>query len=56
MGGLDAVETEAREIDQGVDDPRERWFRQKNSKAEIRTLARMEDDLNSASLFEHGDG
>ena len=35
VGGSDAVETEAREIGQGDDDPGECWFRQENSRAEI---------------------
>ena len=42
------------ENDQGEEDPGEWWFCQENSRAEIRTLSHLEDDLNSALLFEHG--
>lgn len=55
-GGSDAAEAKTRENGQWEEDPRERWFRQENSRAEIRTLSHMEDDLNSALLFEHGGG
>ena len=54
--GSKAVETESRENSQGDEDQGERWFQQENSRVEIRTLARMEDDLNSTLLFEHGGG
>lgn len=49
-------EAEARVNGQGEEDPRERWFHQENSHAEIRTLTHLEDDLNSALSFEHGGG
>ena len=31
-------------------------IRQENSLAEVRTLSRLEDDLNLTLLFEHGGG
>ena len=51
-----ADEAEARENVQGDEDPGERWFRQENSCAEIRTLTHLEDDLNLSLLFDHGEG
>ena len=55
-GNSGAAEAEARGNGQEAEDPGERWFRQENSHAEIRTLTRLEDDLNSALLFKHGGG
>ena len=55
-GSSGAEGAKMRENGQGDDDPGERWFRQKNSRAEILTLTRLEDDLNSTLLFEHGGG
>ena len=49
-GGMEA---KVRENGQGEEDPGERWFRQENSWAEIRTLSHLEDDPNSTLLFEH---
>ena len=51
-----AEEAKARANGQGDEDPGERWFRQENSRAKIRTLTCLEGDLNSALLFEHGGG
>ena len=45
-----------RENGQGEEDLGERWFHQENYRAEIHTLSHLEDDLNSALLFEHGGG
>ena len=45
-----------RENGQGEEDPGEWWLCQENSRVEICTLSRLEDDLNSALLFEHGGG
>ena len=55
-GSSGAEEAEVRANGQGDEDPGERWFRQENSRMEIRTLTRLEDDLDSALLFEHGGG
>ena len=54
VGGSTAEDGEDRAAGQTEEDPGERWFRQENTEAEIRTLARLEDDLNSALLSEHG--
>ena len=51
-----AEEIEVRVNGKGDDDSRERWFCQDNSRAEIHTLTRLEDDLNSTLLFKHGGG
>ena len=53
-GSPRAYEAEVRMNERGDEDPGERWFRQENSRAEIRTLTHREDDLNFALLFEHG--
>ena len=50
------AEAEVRENGQGEEDPGEWWFHQENSHAEICTLSRMENDLNSTLLFEHSGG
>ena len=55
-GSFGAKEVEARENGKGEEDPGEWWFCQENSHAEIYTLSCMEDDLNSALLFEHSGG
>jgi hypothetical protein len=56
VGSSGEEEAEVRENGQGDDDLGERWFRQEISHAEIRTLTRLEDDLNFALLFEHCGG
>lgn len=48
------MDVEERASGQGEEEPRERWFWKENTRAEIRILARMEDDLNFVLLFEHG--
>ena len=53
-GDLNAVNVEEMAFGQGDEDPGERWFRQENTRVDIRILACMEDDLNPALLFEHG--
>ena len=54
VGGLNTEDGKDRATGQGEEDPGEQWFRQENTRVEIRTLARLEDKLNSALLFEHG--
>lgn len=56
VGGFGSADAEERTNGQGEEDPGERWFLQENSRAEIRILTRLEDDLNSSLLFEHGGG
>lgn len=51
VGGSNTEDGEDRVAGQSEEDPGERWFREENTKVEIRTLARLEDDLNSALLF-----
>ena len=48
---MNVEDMEERASGQGDEDPGECWFRQENTRAKIRTLACMEDDLNSALLF-----
>lgn len=55
-GSFRVDDVDARMNGQGDEDPRERWFHQENFRAEIRTLIRLEDDLNLSLLFEHGRG
>lgn len=49
-------DAEVRMNGQGDEDPKERWFHQDNSRAEIHTPTRLEDYLNLSLLFEHGGG
>ena len=51
VDGSNAEKAKDRDVGQGDEDPKEHWFRQENTRAEIRTLACLEDDLNSALLF-----
>lgn len=55
-GSSRGMEPEVRENAQDDEDPRERWFHQENSRVEICTLFRLEEDLNSTLLFKHGVG
>lgn len=55
-GSSGADDADARMNGQGEEDPGERWFRQHNSRVEIRILACLKDDLSSSLLFEHGGG